>query len=321
MISVSAPGKIILAGEHAVVYGKPALVAAVDKRLTVRIKTRKNGEIKIFSRQPSSQIKEAVRKTEENLALLRSDRLSKILKSRGLAIEVVSEIPVQAGMGSSAAVAVATVGGLLALSKKIKRFSDEDKELINKVAYQVEKKIHQNPSGIDNTISTFGGFLWFKKGKPFKRIKLGSLPRFVFVNTGKAEETTGEMVRYLKNKIENRKNTKQILRSFARIERQTKNLLLGLKDKNKRKIIKAIKECEENLEMLGVVGEFAKKLIREVERIGGGAKICGAGGIKDRSGILLCYHQKPEKIFALAKSLNLEAFEAKLGEEGVYIKA
>jgi len=317
MTVVSAPGKIILAGEHAVVYGEPALVAAVDRRLTVRIEKRKDDKVKILSSESSDQIKEAIKKFKE-MHVVDSDR--GIQHTCGFKISVESEIPVQVGMGSSAAVAVATLGALLAFSKKLKKFSDQDIELINKIAYAVEKKVHSNPSGVDNTIISFGGFLSFQREKPFQRIKLEieNLPRFVLVNTGQAEETTGEMVRSVNSKFEIR-NLK-LRRIFDQIEGETRGLLMGLKDKNERKIMKSIRECEQSLEELGVVGEFAKKVIRGIEDLGGAAKICGAGGIKDRSGILLCYHQSPEKIFALAERLSLEAFKARLGEEGVRVE-
>ena len=321
IISVSAPGKIILAGEHAVVYGKPALVASVDKRLMVKIRQRKDGKIKIFSCHPPDQIKEAIKKFQDNLVNLTCDRLSSLPNLAGLEIKVESEIPVKLGMGSSAAVAVAMVGGLLSFVKKIKKFSPQDKELINQIAYEVEKKAHGHPSGVDNTISCFGGILWFKKGKTFKKIKIKNLPKFVLLNSGQAKETTGEMVRYIKKKIENRRKKKEIFESFAQIEKETKRLVASLKENNKEKMMRAIKACERSLENLGVVGEFAQKVVRRVENLGGVAKICGAGGIKKGSGVLLCYHQKAEKIFALAKRLNLEAFEVKLGVEGVRIES
>ena len=313
----STPGKIILAGEHAVVYGKPALVATVNRRLTVSIRERKDNEIKIFSNESLEQIKEAIKKFEEMYVAYR-DRGIQPTYVGGLEIRVKSEVPVKVGMGSSAAVAVAVVGGLLAFVKKLKKFSGKDKELINKIAYEVEKKAHGNPSGIDNTIVTFGGFLWYQKRMPFKRIKLKDLPKFILINTGNAEETTGEMVNKVNSKFQIPNSKFRFI--FNEIERQTKRFLLGLRAKNKEEIMRAVKGCENGLEKLGVVGEFAKKVIREIESVGGAAKICGAGGVKDRSGVLLCYHQSPEKIFALAKKFSLDAFGAKLGEEGVRIE-
>jgi len=314
MLRVSAPGKIILAGEHAVVYGKPALAAAVNKRLMVGIEKKK--KLKISSSVPPGQVEEAIKKFKETYVKARDRRLR---PTSSFEIKVESKIPVQVGMGSSAAVAVATVGGLLALVKKISQFSFADKELINKIAYQVEKKIHDNPSGVDNTISCFGGFLWFQKGKAFKRIKLKQLPKFILINTGSAKETTGEMVRKLKIKNEKLKTQIKNQKIFKKIEEQTKKMLIGLKENDRKIIMTAIRGCERGLEELGVVGEFAKKVVREIEKIGGVAKICGAGGVKERSGVLLCYHQEPARLFSLAKQFNLEIFEVRLGEEGVRI--
>lgn len=315
MLKVSAPGKIILAGEHAVVYGKPALVSAVNRRLMVKIERKENDKIEVFSEESLGQIREAIKKFKEIYLRASDHRLKPRL---GLRIWIDSEIPVGVGMGSSAAVAVATVGGLFSFFKKIESFSFEDKKLINKIAFEVEKKIHLTPSGVDNTISTFGGFLWFKKGKPFRKIKLKELPRFVLVNTGRAKETTGEMVEKVSSKL--KVQSLKLKTVFNEIERKTKELLRGLRENDEWKIMEAIKNCEVGLENLGVVGEFAKKVIKEIEGLGGVAKVCGAGGVKDRSGILLCYHKNPAEIFALAKRLGLEALDINLGEEGVRIE-
>ena len=307
-----------MAGEHAVVYGKPALVAAVNRRLTVSISERKDNKIKIFSREPSEQVKEAIKRFEEVYVICNDRRIQCTYGLGGFEIKVDSEIPVKVGMGSSAAVAVATVGALLALLGGLKKFSFQDKEMINKIAYETEKRVHTHPSGVDNTISTFGGFLWFKKGKPLKRVKLENTPHFVFINTGRAEETTGEMVKQVNSKLKTQNS--KLEESFNQIEKATKKLLLALKGKDKREIMKAIKRCEDRLEEIGVVGEFAKRLVREIENSGGVAKICGAGGIKRGSGVLLCYHPEPLVIFSIAKRLDLNAFAVNLGEEGVRVE-
>ena len=75
-------------------------------------------------------------------------------RSQNGKIEITSEIPIGAGMGSSAAFSVATSAVKLG---KI------DLEKINEMAYKMEKKFHGNPSGADNTICTYGGFLWYRK--------------------------------------------------------------------------------------------------------------------------------------------------------------
>lgn len=270
----SAPGKLIISGEHAVVYGYPALVAALDKRLSVTLTGRK--------------------------------------------ITIESNIPIGRGMGSSAAYAVATSAVKLFL-----RDRKLDLNKINDTAYRVEKKRHGNPSGVDNTISTYGGLLWFRKES--ERLKLFSsikarraLPKIYLVDTGRPLESTKEMVAKVKRLYKKDPLATEII--FRKIERVTRSFLKYLLGGGAVNFQELIKENEFLLEKLGVVSDSIIELIREIERIGGAAKISGAGGWKDKSGILLIYHKNVEKLQNFAKKNNLKLLEVKLGEGGVRIE-
>ena len=261
-VKISAPGKIILSGEHAVVYGYPALVVAVNRRLYMNER-----------------------------------------------FEVESEIPIGCGMGSSAAYAVT----LAAVRAKI-RDQKLDLNEINKEAYETEKQQHGNPSGVDNTICTYGGYLWYRKElEGFKIISeiepKGEFPQMLIYNTGKPEETTREMVEYV-----GRKNTSKIL---GRIEGITRLFLKYLIGDTNVDLVAAMRENERCLEELGVVSDSVAQLIRAIERVGGAAKVSGAGGRKGCSGIILMYHSEMEKLNHFVKKKGLETFKVKLGEEGV----
>lgn len=270
----SAPGKLIISGEHAVVYGYPVLVTAVNKRLTAVI--------------------------------------------TGGRRKIESSIPIGCGMGSSAAFAVATSAARTFLKNK-----KLDLDEINKMAYKMEKKRHGNPSGVDNTISTYGGLLWFRKEseslKLFSSIKVKrTLPKIYLVDTGRPLESTKEMVAkvgrlYKKDPL----NTEIVFRKIERVTRSFLKYLLGEGAINFQELIK---ENESLLEKLGVVSDSTVKLIKGIEKVGGAAKISGAGGWKDKSGILLLYHKNPEKLHIFAKKNNLNLFEVKLGEGGVRIE-
>lgn len=274
-VKVSAPGKVILSGEHAVVYGHPALLTAVSRRLSI---TRERGK-------------------------------------KGL---IDSNIPIGYGMGSSAAYAVA----LSAL--KLKLGGEQwDLEKINKEAYKIEKRQHGNPSGGDNTISTYGGFLWYRKEaeslKIFSKISPSkNFPKIFLIDTGKPSESTKEMVnmtgKYYKNYY------KKVERIFVNIEGITKAFLKLLTGEENASIIELLKENEKLLEQLGVVSFFTQSIIRKIEKIGGAAKISGAGGKKLGSGIILCYHSNPDKLLKFAEKEKLDMFNVKLGEEGVRIE-
>jgi len=271
---VSAPGKLIISGEHAVVYGYPALVAAVDKRLSISLASGKK--------------------------------------------KIESDIPIGCGMGSSAAFAVATSAARTFLKKK-----KLDLDEINKMAYGIEKKRHGNPSGVDNTVSTYGGFLWYRKEseglKTFSSIKIkGPLPKIYLIGTGKPIESTKEMVTRVGKLY--KKDPRNIETIFKKIEKVTRNLLQFFHGEGVVGFQELIKENEALLEKLGVVSDSTVKLIREIEKIGGAAKISGAGGRKDKSGILLVYHKNVKKLQNFAKEKNLELLGVKLGEEGVRIE-
>lgn len=304
---VSAPGKIILSGEHTVVYGHPAILAAVDRRLSVEIEKAKSG-LEIISREPTGLVNYALRKTKEAFG----EKLEK-----GLRIKIDSQIPVGCGMGSSAALAVAFTGAIF-------RFVNHSwsQEKINEIAYEIEKKQHGNPSGGDNSISTYGGFLWFRKEtekfKVFSHLVIKFPPKIFLIDGGKPEETTGEMVAMVKDLYLT--YPRKIQRIFREIEVVTKEILNLLLEETHSRLRELFLVNEKLLEKLGVVSPKNQSLIRKIEKIGGGAKISGAGGKRKDSGIILAYHKDPEVLLRFAQKEKLPLFEAKLGEEGVRVE-
>ncbi|XP_004478499.2 mevalonate kinase isoform X2 [Dasypus novemcinctus] len=230
VLLVSAPGKVILHGEHAVVHGKAALAVALNLRTFLRLQPRSNGKVSL--NLPNTGIKQAwdvarlqlldtsfldkyreekpeqgdipaptaeqVEKlkevagfpvdcaTTEHLAVLAFLYLylSICRKQRALPsldITLWSELPTGAGLGSSAAYSVCVAAALLTACEEIpnplkdghhtNRWTGEDLELINRWAFQGERVIHGNPSGVDNAVSTWGGALRYQQGKisPLKR--------------------------------------------------------------------------------------------------------------------------------------------------------
>jgi mevalonate kinase len=271
ILKVSAPGKIILSGEHAVVYGYPALVSAVNRRLTI------NSSGKIDSR-----------------------------------------ILIGCGMGSSAAFAVAA--SALKLLKKNRKL---DLERINQIAYELEKKQHSNPSGVDNTVSTYGGYLWYRKEseslKLFKSFKPKKrLSNLHIINTGKPSESTGDMVTLVNSKYKTSKNAIESI--FQSIEKVTKLFLAEVVSSSSVSVKELIKENEELLERLGVVSKNTMSLVRKIEKLGGSAKICGAGGLETNSGVLLVFNSDRDKLYNFVNKTGLDIFSVKFGEEGVRIE-
>jgi len=268
---VSAPGKIILAGEHAVVYGQPAIVAAIDKRITVKIDSAKT------SQKTSGLVKFAVAVCMKYLTRSRQD----------FNIAINSELPIGCGLGSSAALATALVWALLPHASLKEK---------NQLVKTIEDYQHGNSSGVDQTIVREGGFLRFQKGV-FQPIKL-LIKQVILINSGRPKESTGEMV-----KMVAKGNYQKEFKQIGEISNYWDQ--------------KLIQENERLLEKLGVVGEKAKKMIRQIELIGGLAKVCGAGGVKAGSGMLLAVHPEESKLLQLIKQNNWQYLRVKLGGPGV----
>lgn len=287
-IKVSAPGKIHLLGEHAVVYGKPALLAAINKRVYVEITVRKDNKKEIIIHEnPDKKVIDYVEHAIDVTAKYYKQKLPS-----GFTITITSEITFGSGLGSSAASAVALAGAVtLFLGKPF------DKATINEIAFLIEKYNHTNPSGGDNSASCYGGFIWYRKEtenlKTVQQIELplskNILKNFYLIDTGKPKETTGEMVLFVKGFV--KKNKKLSKNIFNHQEELTRNLLVALQDNNEKEIKQIIKKGERNLEKIGVVPFSVKKLIRHIERLGGAAKICGGGGKSKSTGVLLVYQK------------------------------
>jgi mevalonate kinase len=143
--SASAPGKVILLGEHSVVFGLPAIAGAIDRRLEVRVR--------FDDGIPSSDPKllRAVEVAARDLEL----------DPARLCVEVASDIPPACGLGSSAALSLALVRALASLGGRA--VSDEE---IRTRASRVEDVFHGTASGVDVAASASGGVVWFERSNP-----------------------------------------------------------------------------------------------------------------------------------------------------------
>ncbi len=315
-VVVSVPGKVHLMGEHAVVYGKPALLAAINLRLSVTIEEQKKKnsskeKIIITSTEPADHARYAVDFLLDQF---------KINEHPPINITINSQIPAGYHLGSSAAVAVGITGAMMYFFKNL-----WNPIRINELAYEIEKKQHGNPSGGDNTTVTVGGFVWFRKELeflksiwqlPFK--PHASLNHFFLIKTKRPSETTGEMVALVRERYTNQKKN---MEEFLNInEQQVKRVTVALKEGNAEELLDAIRIGESTLEGMGVVSEKVIPLIRKIEKSGGAAKILGGGGRAEGVGFLLCYHHNPGQVEEICKSYGFTIQEVRLGEEGVRLE-
>jgi mevalonate kinase len=195
MSKASAPGKIILFGEHAVVYGQPALAVPVTQvQAEVRIDRIFSPGIrlnapniqlneKLDALAPSHPLAATVRNT---LAALEVTSLS------GVSILIRSSIPVASGLGSGAAVSVAIIR---ALAKHVnKNLTDEQ---VSALAFETEKLYHGTPSGIDNSVVTYAKPVYFVKDQPIETLKVKKPFTIVIGDTG-IPASTKEAVRHVR---------------------------------------------------------------------------------------------------------------------------
>lgn len=310
MIRISVPAKVHLLGEHSVVYGKAAFLAAIDKRISVTIMSSKIKKI-VGVQGYTKEIKQLLEVLEEEVKKITKAKISPY------SIEINSQIPVRFGLGSSAALSAALTAALLSFMK-----IPWNNKIIFDIAYEGEKFFHGNPSGGDLAIVIEGGFLWFRKdfeflktfsSLPFKPHK--NIEQFILINSGKPEESTKEMIKKVtKLKISFPQKVQSL---FDSQEELTKKMVIALRDGDEDGLARCIRFGEKNLEELGVVGEKAQSIIRAIEKLGGAAKISGAGGIKNGSGMLLAYHKSPAILDQIFLHFKLASSKIVLGEEGL----
>lgn len=182
MTKSSAPGKIILFGEHAVVYGRPALAVPVTQ-VHADVEVSNSSRAGIWIDAPDVNL-------HAELNTLSSDHpvasvlhnflfLARVSPFPTLEIKISSTIPVASGLGSGAAVTVALTRALAAHLN----YSMTDEE-VNAFAYEIEKLYHGTPSGIDNTVVTYARPVYFVKGQPMETFNVGRPFTIVIADTG-----------------------------------------------------------------------------------------------------------------------------------------
>jgi mevalonate kinase len=196
MTKSSAPGKIILFGEHAVVYGRPALaVPVMQVHADVDVSDSPHAGIWIDAPDVDLRAELNTIPSDHPIASVIHNFLflSRVSPFPNLEIKIMSTIPVASGLGSGAAVTVALTRALAAHLN----YSMTEEE-INAFAYEIEKLHHGTPSGIDNTVVTYAQPVYFVKGQPIEIFRVGEPFTIVIADTGisaPTKESVGDVRR------------------------------------------------------------------------------------------------------------------------------
>ena len=273
MITVSAPGKLMLMGEHAVVYGFPSLVTAVDERLTVETEIVAEDRIAVDAPQgvDTRFVDEAVRQAQKAWSI----------PSGGFRIKTQSNFSGKYGFGSSATVTVATLKAHALLFKK----DVAPRELFD-LSFATVLVVQGVGSGFDVAVSVYGGTLYYTLGQKITELTqaryressdqtISELPLIVGYTGVKADTTT--LIKQVAEKKE--KNPEKVERIFQAITKLVEEAKKRMLEGDWERVGKLMEFNQEYLRDLGVSSEKLEALISAAKKAGAwGAKLSGAGG-------------------------------------------
>ena len=303
----SAPGKIILFGEHFVVHGTKAILAAIDKRVTVTTTFTENKTIKINSELgtievPISSSHEEVKNEFRPFVYLANKIINSDQNVSGLEITIDSDIPIGVGLGSSSACCVAAVASICGLFKEL------SSEEILKMSIEAEKTIFPDTSGADCAVCTYGGM-----------IEHPSIEKI---------DNTFDLNLLIANSMipHNTKNSVEKVNKFKENDEERFSQLCDLETKLIDEVITAMKnndattfglkmsENQKYLEEIQVSNDTLRGMISSLKEISLGTKITGAG---DGGCIIaLVKDENMDKVPTLLPK-DKECFSAKIDTKGV----
>ena len=306
----SAPGKIILFGEHFVVHGTKAILAAIDKRVTVTSTFTENKTIKVNSQLgtievPTSSSYEEVKSEFRPFVYLANKIINSEQNVSGLEITIDSDIPIGVGLGSSSACCVAAAASISEL------FNELSSEEILKMSIEAEKTIFPDTSGADCTVCTYGGMIEYPSVEKI--------------------DNTFDLNLLIANSMipHNTKNSVEKVNKFKENDEERFSQLCDLETKLIDEVITAMKnndatafglkmsENQKYLEEIQISNDTLRDMISSLKEISLGTKITGAG---DGGCIIaLVKDENMDKVSTLLPK-DKEYFSAKIDTKGVVWK-
>ncbi|MEL7448150.1 MAG: hydroxymethylglutaryl-CoA reductase, degradative [Pseudomonadota bacterium] len=299
-------GKIILLGEHSVVYGRHAIAAPISLAIQARIRPCDEGvhlAIPRWNVEHRMEPHQDKRQSFEKPAGRILDQLG--LHDKAMRIEVFPNVPRAMGLGGSAAVAVAIIR---ALDRHFGlNLSDEE---VNQLAFEGEKIAHGTPSGIDNAVATYGRFVLYKAGDPpmMRDISVRQPIRTVIGMSG-VESLTAKMVARVREAWTNNKTLYE--RIFDEIDSLSLQGVEAIENGNLEQLGELMNVCQGLLNSLQVSSWEIEELVQIARNNGAlGAKVTGGGG--GGSMIALC-PENADRVVSAMEAAGYQAMEVEIG--------
>ncbi|HIH10370.1 MAG TPA: mevalonate kinase [Candidatus Diapherotrites archaeon] len=303
-------GKAILFGEHFVVYGLPGIAASIELNTTCTFEKNKSG---IASNDLVTG--EVIRYGDD-----KGKRLNQVLeiifnetgiREGNFRLAMSTNMSVKGGMGSSAALAVSITR---CLDREFGLGISDEK--VNDIAFKVEKLFHSNPSGIDNTVSTFGGLLWFVKGgmgNKMERIGVKRPVEAVLIDSGIIRDT-GEAVDFVKGQRE--KEPEKFSGMFEEYNGIALDARKAIEEGDWKGVGVLMNRNQELLREMEVSSKEIEEIITACLNAGAfGAKLTGAG-LGGNAIALTPGRNLQEKVAKECKKAGFETYKILIGVQG-----
>ena len=303
----SAPGKIILFGEHFVVHGTPAILAAIDKRVTVTSTFTENKTIKVNSQLgtlevPISSSHEEVKSEFRPFVYLSNKIINSEQNASGLEITIDSDIPIGVGLGSSSACCVAAAASISELFKKL-----SSEEILN-LSIEAEKTIFPDTSGADCTVCTYGGMIEYPG---IEKIDNNFVLNLLIANSMIPHNTKNSVEKVNKFKENDEERFSQLCDLETKL---IDEVIIAMKNNSTAILGLKMSENQKYLEEIQVSNDTLRDMINSLNEISLGSKITGAG---DGGCIIaLVEDENMDKVPALLPK-DKEYFSAKIDTKGV----
>jgi len=299
---------MILLGEHAVVFGKPALALAIDMRITSTVTV--SSDFAVNGHRMNKKYHSYI-----------SSALDEAWGGPPISVETASKIPSGSGLGSSAAVTVSCVGALLAAKGRF------DPETVARKSFEVEFRVQGAASPTDTSTASHGhgvvvspermdGFLWsIEKGGRVWNVHHCAVPELTFVvgYTG-IHAATGPLVADVRRLVESDDEARKAVdRIGSIVEEGVEALASG----DKRRIGGLMEENHLLLNALGVGHHSLDSYISAAMEHSYGAKLTGAGG----GGSMIALTDEPKKVAEAIRDAGGRPFTVSVGCEGVRIES